>query len=514
MLKKLTILILMAILWAPQPGPQVKAAACPADVLLFGGSRGGGKSDCLLGRQLRGADRFGQDWNGIIFRRKYKDFKEMRRRVDGLIRQGLPAVRIGGDQQENYLKFGSGAQVTLAAAQNLDMIGDHVGQQYTEIGIDEATTFPFFSKMVDKLRGSRRSPAGVPGSIFCTGNPGGPGHAAVKEFFRLGKAWQQRGQRPGQVFRTPITFTDPITGKERTITTTRVFLPSFLHDNKILWEKDPTYVAGLLSINDEQLRRAWIDGDWDVFIGQAFVINDRHLLKPHSPPPYAPVYMSFDWGYGKPFSVGWWYLDDTGRLVRFSEWYGWNGFPDEGLRLEDSSIAEGIIEHERRLNIHDRVDDRIAGPDSFNKKPNYQGGGQGPSTAEVFDGYGLHMRPGDPIRTLKIRQFRERIALPSDGSDRPMLLVTKNCEHFLRTIPALCYDEDEVEDIDTEQEDHVYDEAALMCMARPMRDEAAIKKEIARKQKDVDRAELDTTSQAVWAELDKIRQQLDDIHDA
>jgi hypothetical protein len=501
----------MATLWAPQPGPQVKAATCPADVILFGGSRGGGKSDCLLGRQLRGADAYGDQWNGIIFRRKYKDFKEMRRRIDGLIRKGLPCERIGGDQQENYVRFRTGAQFALTAAQNLDMINDHVGQQYTEIGIDEATTFPFFSKMVDKLRGSRRSPSGVPGSIFCTGNPGGPGHNEVKEFFRLGKMWAQRGQLPGDVFRQPITFMDPLTERDRTIVTTRVFLPSFLHDNKILWVNDPTYVAGLLSIKDEQLKRAWIDGDWDVFLGQAFMLTDEHIIKPHEPPAYAPIFMTFDWGYGKPFSVGWWYLTEDSRLIRFAEWYGWNGTANEGLRLEDSAIAEGIIERERQLNIWGRVDDRIAGPDSFNKKPNYQGGGQGPSTAEVWSKYGVHIRPGDPIRSLKIRQFRERIAIPAEGL--PALQVTKNCEHFLRTIPSLCYDEDNIEDIDTEQEDHVYDESALMCMARPMRDEVRIKAEIARKQKEADRADLDSSSKAVWAELDKIRQQLKELED-
>ena len=72
----------------------------------------------------------------------------------------------------------------------------------------------------------------------------------------------------------------------------------------------------------------------------------------------------------------------------FNEWYGWNGEPNKGLRLEDSVVAEGIIERERQFGRKPIV--RLAGHDCWNKKPDYKGGGQGPSTAEVFSRYGLY----------------------------------------------------------------------------------------------------------------------------
>ncbi|HBF43956.1 MAG TPA: Terminase-like family protein, partial [Desulfobacteraceae bacterium] len=66
-------------------------------------------------------------------------------------------------------------------------------------------------------------------------------------------------------------------------------------------------------------------------IGQAFPFNyARHVIKPIPIPQYAPIYMTFDWGYAKPFSFGWWWLDADNRLYRFAEWYGWNKTPDEG----------------------------------------------------------------------------------------------------------------------------------------------------------------------------------------
>jgi hypothetical protein len=103
----------MEAIWSPQVGPQADAAICPADFTFYGGTRGSGKSDCLLGRQIRGAEKYAIHWNGLVLRRRYKEFAELRRRIDELIHKGLPAERIGGDQQANFLRFENGAQVAI-----------------------------------------------------------------------------------------------------------------------------------------------------------------------------------------------------------------------------------------------------------------------------------------------------------------------------------------------------------------------------------------------------------------
>lgn len=448
--------------WTPQLGPQLEAVTCPVDFPFFGGSRGGGKTDCAIGRHLHGVEKYKKYWNGLIVRRKYKDFRELRRRVDELISDGLPAERTGGEQQTNYINFKgdfSGAMITLPAIHQLQQCNDFVGHQYTEITIEEATTFPFFLQMVDKLKGSNRSPHGVPCHMFATGNPGGPGHQAVKEYFKLGSSGVPAGA---------VMYNDLGDGLRES----RVFIPSFLDDNRILCEADPLYVARLKSISDPALRKAWIDGDWDVFIGQAFnLTKEYHIIDPIQIPSDAPIYTTFDWGFGKPFSWGWWWEDNDGRLYRFDEWYGSTGIPDEGLRLTDSEIAEGIKEREYKLGFNiSQIRARFAGPDCFNRKPNYQGGGQGKSTAEVFSDNGIYIIPGDPSRELKIRQFRERLRVINDSNgniiDRPMMQIYSTCKDFIRTIPSLCMDELRPEDIDTDQEDHVYDEACHICMAK------------------------------------------------
>jgi len=441
--------------WAPQPGPQTAAAVCPCDITLFGGTRGGGKSDCLLGRQNAGAQQYRSHWNGLIIRRKYKDFTELRRRIDEMITEGLPAERIGGENQVNYIRFHNGGRYILAAVMRSAMLTDFVGQQFTEIAIEEGTTLPFFYQAVDRLSGSLRSPHGVPCRMFVTGNPGGPGHAQVKEML-------VDPAPPGRVFRNSA-------GQ------TCVFIRSTLADNRILCRNDPDYVRRLQAIRDPALREAWLEGNWDIFLGQAFAFMRRyHVVEPIEIPQGAPLYFSFDWGHSRPFSVGWWWVDNDNRLYRFDEWYGWDGTPEKGLRLTDSQIAEGIIERERKLGIDTRAITRFCGHDCFARRPDYFGQGLGPSTAEVFARHGLVMQPGDATREQKIRQFRERLRVDfakngADLAQRPMLVVYSNCTQFIRTIPAIPVDEQNAEDVDTDSEDHIYDETCHVCMARQLK---------------------------------------------
>jgi len=296
-------------------------------------------------------------------------------------------------------------------------------------------------------------------------NPGGLGHNFCKAL------WMDSD--------FPIEFIKPIDYRSMF-----AYVPSKAEDNPHL---DAAYWQ-MLETLPPHLRAAFKDGSWDVFVGQAFQEWSRsyHVIDP-VPVPLVPegrpVYMTFDWGFGKPFSVGWWFIDEDGRKIRFNEWYGWNGTPDSGLRLTDSEICEGIIKREQSMGfiveqgagsskvINPQIT-RLCDPTCFNKKPDYRGGGQGPSTAEIFMNMGIHLRPGDPSRELKWRQFHEHLRVPRDEdgkvNGRPMLQVYSNCQHFIRTVPGVIVDPNNIEDIDSSGEDHVCDEAALLMMYRPL----------------------------------------------
>ncbi len=351
----------------------------------------------------------------------------------------------------------------------------------TEIAIDEGPTFPFISPMIDKLKGSLRSAHGIPCQMFITGNPGGPGSAQIKMMFIPPEMGGDCPSPEGVPYSVETKAEDGSTS-----TISRVFIKSELKNNIYLYGTDgkkSAYANRLLTIQNKELRAAWIEGRWDTFIGQAFDFSDKNIIEPIWPiPEYAPLFMTFDYGFGAPFSVQWWWVDGDNRLYLFSELYGCQkGMPNVGVRKTDQDIALAILEHEEKLGILGRSIKRIGGSDCFRKKPDYKGGGQGSATSDAFrafmnnpsaverwgKGTSLKMAPGDDRRETKIRQFRNRLALPAAG-ELPMLVVYDTCKNFIRIIPTLCTDEVAGEDLEDGQEDHVYDSAALVAQHMPI----------------------------------------------
>lgn len=435
--------------YRPQPR-QMALHACPANEILFGGAAGPGKSHALRFEALLMCLRV-PGLQAYLFRRTLPELT--RNHITPALLQfprEMGTYRAGKARFE----FINGSCLNFCGCQRESDVFRFQGAELHLLLIDELTSFTEFQ--YDYLRGRLRCAIPVPPAyrhkipgIVCASNPGGVGHGFVKaRFVDFAPAMEPRrasAEEGGML---------------------RCYIPGRLADNRILLSRDPGYAARLEAL-PEPYRTAYRDGDWDVFMGQAFAFSRRlHVIMPRPVPEYAPLFMTFDWGYGAPFSVGWWWVDGDGRLFRFGEWYGSNGSPNQGLRLTDSRIAAGILKREARLGIGGRAITRLAGPDCFAKKPDYRGGGQGPGTAEVFARAGIYLAPGDPSRVTKIRQFHERLRPRDDGP--PMLLVYNTCEHFIRTIPLLVTDPRNVEDIDTTGEDHVYDEACHVCMARPL----------------------------------------------
>ena len=104
----------------------------------------------------------------------------MRQRFQQLIRAGLPARLIGGENQVNFVRFKRGGVITLDAIERPEKLEAYQGDSITELTVEEACQFAFFSDLIDAAQGFVRSAAGVPATIFCTANPGGPGHTQVK----------------------------------------------------------------------------------------------------------------------------------------------------------------------------------------------------------------------------------------------------------------------------------------------------------------------------------------------
>ena len=78
----------------------------------------------------------------------------------------------------------------------------------------------------------------------------------------------------------------------------------------------------------------------------------------------------------------------------------------------------------------------------------------------------VYFERGDHARIDGKMQVHHRLAFDEHGI--PMLYVFNTCKHFIRTVPNLVYSETNVEDINTDGEDHIYDELRYVCMKNPI----------------------------------------------
>jgi hypothetical protein len=423
---------------------------CSANEILYGGAAGPGKSHALRFEALMWCLRI-PNLQVYLFRRTFPELEK--NHILPSLMQFPRNVGTYKDQKRRW-EFQNGSMLHFCHCQYEKDVYQYQGAEIHLLVIDELTTFTEFQ--YDYLRSRVRCTLDIPANyrhkipgIVCASNPGGVGHNFAKA------RWVQ--------------FAEPFELKRATKKDggmLRCYIKGKLEDNPILIERDPDYIHRLDAL-PEPWRTAYKDGDWDIFMGQMFQFSEKHhIIDPLPIPDHAPLYMTFDWGFGKPYSINWWWVDHDGRIYMFAEIYGCGHEPDTGVRHTDDQIAERIKSYEISQGIWERRVTRLCDPTCFNKKPDYKGGGQGPSTADVFAKHEIYMIPGDPSRHLKIRQFHARLRIFDDQP--PMMLIYKGCEHFIRTIPLLQSDPNDVEDVDTRMEDHGYDSAALMVMARPL----------------------------------------------
>lgn len=199
--------------------------------------------------------------------------------------------------------------------------------------IDEATqlTEEQFRVLAACVRGALD---GVPKRCYLTCNPGGIGHQWVKRLF------VDRRFRPGE------------RAEEYS------FIPAGVRDNKALMRAQPDYIKQLEAL-PPKLREAWLDGSWDVHMGQFFEdFYDRaehyadrrwtHVIEPFEIPEDWRIYRSFDWGYNRPFSCGWWAVDFDGVA-----W--WTGTIKSGRAGERCCTTATVTRGEQELYVTEQT---------------------------------------------------------------------------------------------------------------------------------------------------------------
>lgn len=454
--QRLKVVKMSNVIWTPQPRQRAFMERWE-DEALYGGAAGGGKSDAMLAEALRQVGI--KSYRGIVFRQTYPQLEALISRSIELYKAAYPKARYN-DSKKVWL-FPSGAKIFFGYMLREKDKYNYQGKPYDFVGFDELTQFTM--TQYEYLR-SRNRPTGPGTRVYmrATANPGGVGHGWVKERFVTPAV-------PNTTIYTRETVTKP-DGSKIKVKSSRIFIPSTVFDNPKLLENDPQYIARL-AIMPEAERNALLYGDWDSFSGQVFTewVNDpkhyedrtrTHVISPFRIPAGWKIYRGFDWGYSKPFSVGWYRIDYAGRMYRIRELYGCTGEPDVGVKWTAQEVAKKIREIETSdENIKGRRIFGIADPAIF-----AENGGE--SIADMMAKEGVFFDKGDHTRIAGKMQMHYRFAF--DEEERPMLYIFSTCRHFIRTIPTLVYDETDVEDINTKTEDHIYDECRYVCMENPL----------------------------------------------
>lgn len=343
--------------------------------------------------------------------------------------------------------------------------------QGTEVDIlfvDEATHQS--EEKMKKLTACVRGVNSFPKRIYFTCNPGNEGHQWVKRLF-IDKQYRE-GENPEDY----------------------TFIQSLVTDNKALLASQPDYIKQLEAL-PPKLRKAWLEGDWNIFEGMFFedfrdtpdlelcykagitpeeaVAQRRftHVIEPFEIPRGWNIMRSYDFGYNKPFSLGYWAVDYDGVLYRILEVYGCTQTPDEGVKWTPDEQFKHFAEVER---THPwlkgrKIVDSVADPAIWDAS-------RGESIAETAYRYGIYFTPADNERIAGWMQVHYRLQFDSNGY--PRMYFFNNCKAARRTIPLMMYSETHPEDIDTKLEDHCPDEIRYMAMSRPIKPIVPVERKI------------------------------------
>ena len=435
------------VVWEPQPGPQTHLLTCPIFEVLYGGARGGGKTDGMLGEWVSHAGTHGTAASGLMVRRSRTEL------YDTIERSRVLYSRLGAtfNETEKLWRFTNGARLRFAFLENDSDAERYQGHAYTRVYVEEIGNFPNPAPIM-KLMATLRSSTGAPVGFRATANPGGPGHQWVRARY---------------IDPAPLGY-QVIRDEETSLE--RVYIPARVSDNRQLLDHDPNYISRLKASGSPELVRAWLDGDWSVVTGAYFseFSIDRHVIAPFAIPKHWVRFRAADWGSAKPFSIGWYAVSDgemteypRGALIQYREWYGMKpNSPNVGLKMTAEQVAEGILEREEE---GEKIDMSVMDPAAF-----AQDGG--PSLAERMAKCGVFFQRADNSRVgprgamggwdlLRARLVGE--------DDRPMLYFFSTCPHIIRTLPALQHDDKRPEDVDTDGEDHAPDQTRYACSARP-----------------------------------------------
>ncbi len=471
------------VIWAPQEGSQVEFLSCPLFEVLYHGTRGGGKTTCLIMSFAQHVGKgYGAAWCGVIIRKTYPQLSDVVRKSEIWFRSIFPRAKFNKASMTWTWPTGEVLQFRhMARPEDSELF---LGHELPFIGWEELTnwnTDECFKRLIACCRSSTKN---MPRMIRSTTNPYGVGSNWIKSRYELAGNWWKT-----------IVIENPVNAQNKP-ERPRCSIHSHLDENKILTEADPFYKDVIASsATNDAMAAAWMHGSWDVTCGGMFddVWNPNYNIIPEfNVPPSWRLDRSFDWGSSHPFSMCWWAESDgtdfrtisgqwrssvPGDLVMVREWYGWNGRPNQGVHMLAVDMAKGVVEREVKwgwrnqhkslvhagpadTNIY-KVENGVCMADEMMEKVRVDGG--------MYKGVSwTRADKRKDTRVLGWQKMREMIvhAKPKDNLPReyPGLFIMDNqCPQFLRTVLSLPRDEKNLDDIVKTSENHIADAVRYRC---------------------------------------------------
>lgn len=397
------------------------------DEVLFGGAAGGGKS-------------YAQLIDALLFAAKYAGSKQLiLRRTYPELERSLILVHLGLYPKEIYSynnsahrgTFKNGSTIEFGYCDNEKDVFKYQSAEYDVIRFDELTHFTktMYTYLISRLRGAN----GYPKQVKSSTNPGGVGHAWVKERF-IDPA-------------PPLQQIDTEEGS-------RIFIPAKVQENSFLMAADPKYLQRLNNLSESD-RKALRDGVWDLAEGQYFTEWDEqlHVVEPFPLPREWDRVFAMD--YGLDMLAGYWIAMDTaGNAYVYKELYQPN------LVISDAAAAI------RERNAGDRISEYIAPPDMWNRRQD-----TGRSVADIFGDYGIYLRKASNDRVQGWFDMKEWLKPTTGeaGERTAKLKVFNTCRNLIRCIPAVIHDPRNPNDVSKEPHEytHAVDAMRYFIASRP-----------------------------------------------
>jgi hypothetical protein len=393
-----------------------------ATYIMIGGAAGGSKSKGL--REIAHAKCMTTpNFRVLLLRRTFKELES-----NHILDAQLEAPEMGAEcvPSAKVVRYKNGSQLQFGHCETAADAANYLSSEYDLIIFDELVTFEETQFLLISSR-ARSTKAGVVPKVMAGTNPGGPqSHWVRMRFIDKNVDLDQ--------------FPDYLPEEW-------LFIPSKLEDNPYL---DRNYEKKLLSLPPE-LRKAYRDGDWDIFPGQYFpeFRKSRHVAV-LAVPPGARWYRAIDWGFVKPGACLWIAVFPEGRAYVRHEW--------NPVRVINADQAKGIASKTKDYGI--KVLTSVA--DTGMWTPD---GDSGESPAETYQRHGVPLQQASKERVSGWSRLRHWLQDAPDG--KPWLMMHPDCAYLARTIPSLVSDKHKPEDVDSDGEDHSADALRYFAMSRP-----------------------------------------------